>query len=86
MQDLTDCDYFRTPVIFRVPDNLVFVGAINGIEMVEKPGSMLRLPSLYRIKFQNSAANKLKPSQVLSKSMMRSKSLSYAEFCRLQIA
>jgi len=56
------------------------------MEMAEEVGSMLRLPSLYKIKFQNRAANKLKPSQALSKSMMRSKSLSYAEFCRHQIA
>jgi hypothetical protein len=47
-------------------------------ERAEKADPMLRLPSLYRIKFPNPAGNKLKPSQVLSKSKMRSKSLSYA--------
>jgi hypothetical protein len=63
-----------------------YVVVIKEIEMVDKAVSMLRLPPLYRIKYQNHAANKLKPSQALSKSMMRSKSLSYAEFCRHQIA
>jgi hypothetical protein len=29
MQDLTDCDYFRTPVIFRAPDIFVFVSYIK---------------------------------------------------------
>jgi len=29
IQDLVCCDYFRTPVIFQVPDNLVFVGEIT---------------------------------------------------------
>jgi len=35
MQDLTGCDYFRTPVIFQVPDIYRFVGAVCscGIKM-----------------------------------------------------
>ena len=29
MQDLASCDYFRTPVIFQVPDIYVFVGVTS---------------------------------------------------------
>ena len=31
MQYLVCCDYFRTPVIFRVTDIFVFVGGIAGL-------------------------------------------------------
>ena len=34
MQDMADGDNNRTPVVFRVPDNLVFVGGIGNLELI----------------------------------------------------
>jgi hypothetical protein len=37
MQDLVGGDYIRTPVKICVPDNLVFVGGINGFGRLKSP-------------------------------------------------
>ena len=44
MQDLACCDYFRTPVIFDGPGNLVFVGATAGFDTLK----ILVIPMRYK--------------------------------------
>jgi len=53
MQDLASCDSFRTPVIFWVPDNLVFVGdplqiALWRLRELHPSGSLASPKSIYR--------------------------------------
>ena len=47
MQDMASGDNNRTPAIFQVPDNLVFVGDSFAEAPRAKPFGLARLPKIY---------------------------------------